>query len=979
MAESFPSVDALPDRVAEAAPLEAVGAERLFDPDYIRGRFARDFATPAAAFAACAGNQLPPDLDPSPFFVSRLYKLLHPDVARKGLDCLRHYLEFGRNEQRTPHPLFDPPYVLAAAKALGLSVDPADVYFEFLAGNLPCSPHKLIDLDHVRQQGGEHLGPVDIFRLLADPDKPLAFSPHPLFDLAHYSRANDVECANELIDYLIYRAKPKSPSPFFDDTFYGISAAMSSRSTPPLLHYLEHWDKGIGSPCILIHVLHLNHNLIQAGITFTGDPISAYVTNRSADVICHPEIMPSMISFAFANFQPAGGNSGTTIKDVIENFYQIKSSVNQHQTPDFSIIILNYHKPILTFLSVCAALNAMRGRAAEIIVVENAGDPFHFEVLSRAFADAPAVRWIKLRENRLFGEGNNIAVDFARGKYIMLLNNDCFLQHDFGDVLHQHLQRWPNGCVGACLVFPNGLIQEFGAMVSDAGQAVQRAKGLTADFLANRTAPEEVDYVSAACVILPRATWRRFAGFDPAFEPCYYEDADLMRRIRATGGKVRVNPLLRAVHIENATTGGFLSGKFEQVIEANRSLFARRWFKHEGASVLGLADGAPVETTRGALPPRSARTRPLAVLYTPFDIGPGGGERYLLSTGSALSRHFDVAICSQVEISSARVRFALNALGIAAFPFRIVAWDELIASDRPDLLVAMGNEIVPPIPAIGRHNWFILQFPFPWRNVAVPAFSRIKGFECVITYSDFAADWSARRFREFGIHDHPRIEVIHPAARTGAGTLPAEAPRDPAREAISVVNVGRFFVGGHSKRQDIFLDIIEMANRFADRPVCGTLIGTGYDNPDSVAFLRGVESRARESGQVRVILGASHHELMAELGAADIYLHCAGYDVPEEVFPERLEHFGITIIESIFAGCYPVLYDAGGPREILRKGGIGRGFNSISEAAEMVANFSRSAERYRREIAAANADWFARLTDEEFGNRILSLAEKILA
>lgn len=977
MADALPPTNVLPDPQATAASFGPVGAELLFDPDYIRQRFARDFATAAVAFAAYDRNQLPPDFDPSPAFVGRLYRLLNPDVARKGLSCLSHYLEFGRTECRTPHPLFDPMHVLVAAKAAGQSVDPANVYFEFLAGNLPYAPHRLIDLDYIRRQAGEHLGAAEIFRMIADPDTPLALSPHPLFAPAYYSEVNEAECANQLIDYILYRSRPKNPSPFFDDTLYSIEANLSSQLTLPLVHYLENWQKGI-APCLLVHVLHLNHNLIEAGIAFTGDPISAYLENPDPDVVCHPEIPQGIISSAFANL--ASDVSGVaTLKDLLDNFQRVKLGMGKDNDPDISIIILNYHKPVLTFLSVCGALNAMRGRAVEILVIENGGDPFHFEILSRAFADAPAVHWMKLPTNRMFGEGNNIAADYARGKYIMLLNNDCFLQENFGEVLHQHLAKWPGDSVGACLIFPNGLIQEFGCMISDAGQAVQRAKGLTADFLENRRTPEEVDYVSAACAVLPRATWQRFGGFDPAFEPCYYEDADLMRRIRAAGGRVRANPLLRAVHIENATTGEFLSGRFEETIEANKALYARRWFKHDGDSVLGLADGQPPQTTRGALPPASLRKRPVAVLYTPFDIGPGGGERYLLATAAALARHLDVAFCFGVETSSARVRFALNALGIAPFPFRIIAWDELLASDRPDLLVAMGNEIVPPVTGIGRHNWFILQFPFPWRNVGLPAFGRIRSFDRVITYSDFAAGWASRRFREFGIIDPPAIEVIHPSVRTERGVLPATKPANPAPGAVSVVNVGRFFVGGHSKRQDIFLDIIEMANRLADRPIHGTLIGTGFDNPDSVAFLKNVQARARESGRVRVILGASHGELMDELAAADIYLHCAGYDVPADVFPERLEHFGITIVESIFAGCYPVLYDAGGPGEILRKGGFGRGFSSIPEAAEVLANFGRSRERHGGEIADANADWFAQLTDEQFGNRIVALAESMLA
>ena len=836
-----PSIDALPDLEAEVIATDLPGAELLFDPDYIRERFARNFRTRGAAVAAYEKSGSPAEFDPSPAFVRRLYNLLHPDIFRKNEECLRHYLEHGRIEGRAPHPLFDPSYVLAQASLADLSVEPANVYFEFLAGNLPFSPHKLIHLEYATAQAGQDLTSVEIFRLLADPDKPIPFSPHPLFDVTYYSRFNDTECANQLIDYVIYRSTPKTPSPFFDDTYYSITQSLLSRTIPPLVHYLDHWHEWIGATCLLVDGQHINHNLITTGIPFAGDPVSAYLMNPALNISCHPHLLPDMISFAFANLQSSTADT-VTIKDVMANFHEILTAIDGQSEPDISIVILNYYKPVLTFLSVCAALNAMRGRAVEILVVENAGEPFHFEALSRAFAKAPAVRLVKLEKNRFFGEGNNIGADLSRGKYIMFVNNDCFLREDFGAVLYQHLAERPRDCVGACLFFPEGTIQEFGGIVSDGGGALQRAKGLSADFLDNHGTTEEVDYCSAACVVLPREMWHQFAGFDPAFEPFFYEDTDLMRRIRATGGKVLVNPALRAVHIENASTGEFLAGRFHDVVQSHRSLFARRWWKYAGASVLGLDGSEPIETLRGALPPISQRSKPVAVLYTPFDIAPGGGERYLLTAGSALSGSFDVAICSQVEISTARVRFALNALGVAPFPFRVITWDELIASDKPDLLLAMGNEVVPPVPAIARHNWFHLQFPFPWRNVASPAFSRIGGYERVIVNSDFTADWSVRRFKEMGISDYPPIEVIHPPVRTRAAVSAVSKPRDARRDFVSVVNVGRFFVGGHSKRQDIFLDIIEEANLLAARPeanlraarpIRGTLMGNVFDDGES--------------------------------------------------------------------------------------------------------------------------------------------------
>ncbi len=573
-----------PDQYAEVVYLfpiqlgETVQAdppiECVFDPVYIRRHSTHDFATPHLAASAYLTDQTL-TFAPSALLQESFYHILNPDTGTWLGQFVLHYLQYGRFELRQPHPLFNPAYILEQAAAASVSVRPETLYFDFLADQIPFSPHPLIDLDYVREQLGneaKNLGAGQIFRLLADPEAALPLAPHPLFDPEYYRRYNQRTCANELIDYVIFRSSSKKPSPLFDDDFYTTSASHIDRASTPLEHYLQHWSEWLGSPSLCVDVAHLNHMLMLAGVEFRGDPLSTLMRSpRLAETItCHPHLVPRMLRIAFSNICRSASEPAT-LKDIFFNLdrFSPDTASLQDANPDISIIILNYHKPVLTFLSVCAALNAMRGQAVEIIVIENGGELFHFETLTKIFSQISAVRLIKLQENRYFGEGNNLAVDVARGKYVFFLNNDCCLLPDFGVELFHHLSTRPTPeCVGACLLFPDGTVQEFGGVVSDSGEVIQRAKGLTADFLANRTEVEEVDYVSAACAVLPRSLLSRFGGFDPAFEPFYYEDTDLMRRLRAAGIPVVVNPALRALHIENATTGEFLADKFHPMIHA---------------------------------------------------------------------------------------------------------------------------------------------------------------------------------------------------------------------------------------------------------------------------------------------------------------------------------------------------------------------------------------------------------------------------
>jgi glycosyltransferase involved in cell wall biosynthesis len=48
-----------------------------------------------------------------------------------------------------------------------------------------------------------------------------------------------------------------------------------------------------------------------------------------------------------------------------------------------------------------------------------------------------------------------------------------------------------------------------------------------------------------------------------------------------------------------------------------------------------------------------------------------------------------------------------------------------------------------------------------------------------------------------------------------------------------------------------------------------------------------------------------------------IYWHAAGYGIDQWQQPEKVEHFGITTVEAMAAGCVPIVINKGGQKEIL--------------------------------------------------------------
>ena len=82
-----------------------------------------------------------------------------------------------------------------------------------------------------------------------------------------------------------------------------------------------------------------------------------------------------------------------------------------------------------------------------------------------------------------------------------------------------------------------------------------------------------------------------------------------------------------------------------------------------------------------------------------------------------------------------------------------------------------------------------------------------------------------------------------------------------------------------------------------------------------------------------------HHEvtrseLTSWYNRAALYWHATGYEIDEAAQPEKVEHFGISTVEAMAAGCAPIVINKGGQREILTNGLQPYLWNSLDECVE---------------------------------------------
>jgi GT2 family glycosyltransferase len=209
----------------------------------------------------------------------------------------------------------------------------------------------------------------------------------------------------------------------------------------------------------------------------------------------------------------------------------------------------------------------------EVIVVDDQSSDETPEHLSRV----EGLLHLRNEQNLGFVGSCNRGAAAARGRYLLLLNNDTQVLDGWLDALLGTFERHPQtGLAGARLVYPDGRLQEAGGIVFNDGSGWNYGKGDSAgrpEYQYSRA----VDYCSGACIMLPAELFRELGGFDPHYAPAYYEDTDLAFRVRAAGREVRLEPAATIVHHEGVTSGTELSSGVKRFQVVNREKFLQRW------------------------------------------------------------------------------------------------------------------------------------------------------------------------------------------------------------------------------------------------------------------------------------------------------------------------------------------------------------------------------------------------------------------
>lgn len=103
---------------------------------------------------------------------------------------------------------------------------------------------------------------------------------------------------------------------------------------------------------------------------------------------------------------------------------------------------------------------------------------------------------------------------------------------------------------------------------------------------------------------------------------------------------------------------------------------------------------------------------------------------------------------------------------------------------------------------------------------------------------------------------------------------------------------------------------------------------------------------------------------------ATVFWHAAGFGESEKLHPDKFEHFGITTVEAMSAGCIPLVINRGGQKEIVTDGIDGYLFDTDREMMAKMAKIGIMTDEERRAISARAREHSDRFSREAFATRM---------
>lgn len=257
-----------------------------------------------------------------------------------------------------------------------------------------------------------------------------------------------------------------------------------------------------------------------------------------------------------AHYKRIGWNARAQ-EGAVDGWYQTKFTLKEE--PLVSILIPN--KDHTDDLDVC--LNSFFERADyqnyEFIIIENNSvlpETFaYYEKIEKEHDNVKVVYW---EAGFNYSAINNFGFKFAKGDYIMLLNNDVeLITPDIFQSMLGFCMRPEVGIVGAKLLYNDHTVQHAGVLVGAGGLADHVFKGIHEDdpgYMGRAISSQDVSAVTAACLMVKKSVYEEVGGLEEEFQVAF-NDVDFCLKVRKAGYLIVYDADVKLFHYESKSRG----------------------------------------------------------------------------------------------------------------------------------------------------------------------------------------------------------------------------------------------------------------------------------------------------------------------------------------------------------------------------------------------------------------------------------------
>jgi len=337
-----------------------------------------------------------------------------------------------------------------------------------------------------------------------------------------------------------------------------------------------------------------------------------------------------------------------------------------------------------------------------------------------------------------------------------------------------------------------------------------------------------------------------------------------------------------------------------------------------------------------------------AAVFNPYLDTMGGGERYTLGAISALEKagyKVDLEWQDSGILKKLGERF-----GLKLQKTKIV--DTIKRGDGYDVCFWVSDGSIPTLRS--RNNILHFQVPFT-KTSGMVLLNKMKLFRIkhVVVNSRFTKKFIDKTF---GVNS----KVIYP---------PVSVKNfKPRRKQNIICYIGRFSRLAQNKRHDILIDVFRKfyrGNRDWKLVLAG---GVEVGNDGFTDELRLMSKKL----PVEIVESPSHSEISELLGVSKMFWSAAGYGIDEEKNPEKVEHFGITVVEAMAAKCVPLVVSKGGHKEIVENGENGFLWHKKLQLLDLSEKLIRDYNLMRKLGKKANED-SSLYSEKEFASIFMRL------